>query len=118
MVVTRDAATSGGRTRKEKESSSTQERQTDASTHWKLLAHGGDEGRRDVGWSKEEGEGRQQHVGAPDGRERAIGDASPMVVTRDAATSGWLKVKRDRGTLATRRRGPRGNQRDVASLRS
>jgi hypothetical protein len=37
------------------------------------------------GWSKEEGEGRQQHVGAPDGRERAIGDASPMVVKRDAA---------------------------------
>ena len=70
------------------------------------------------GWSNEEGEGRQQHVGAPDGRERAIGDASPMEVTRNAATSGWLKVKRDRRYPRDEKERTKREPEDVASLRS
>ena len=37
---------------------------------------------RPEGAVEEEGEGRQEHVGASDGRERATGSASPMVATR------------------------------------
>jgi len=57
MVVTRDAAMRGGRRRKERDGTNTEERITDASTQPEAPRSWWRRGRRDAGRSKEEGEG-------------------------------------------------------------